>query len=236
MTPAPQPETPLSSTPGSPGPGDLARRVTHRRNELGLSTEELARRAGVDPTYLNYFEHNSNARLSAGTLNLIALALDTSPVALQGGDVERAPGRGRGHPHPTLETLTREQCEAHLAAGGVGRVVFSMDRGPVALPVNFESTDDGRVLISTDDAKADLLETQDLIGFEVDRVDEAMSEGWSVLVSGPARRIRDSLEEQRLASLDLETWAGGDRHALVIITPVTVTGRVIVHEHVPDED
>ena len=35
---------------------------------------------------------------------------------------------------------------------------------------------------------------------------------------------------QRLASLDLEAWAGGDRHTLMAIRPTETTGRVIVHE------
>jgi hypothetical protein len=85
-------------------------------------------------------------------------------------------------------------------------------------------------------AKADLLEQQALVGFEIDRVDEATSEGWSVLVSGQALRVDDPDEVVRLSSLDLEPWAGGTRHALVKITPVTVTGRVIVHSAMLDED
>ena len=247
MTPTTHPETPSgptestgsgappTPTAGPPGPGDLARRVVHRRNELGLTTEELAKRVGIDPTYLRYFERNADARLSAGTLNLMALVLGTTPSALTGGDIDRAPGRGRAGSHPSLETLAREHCEAHLASGGVGRIVFSTERGPVALPVNFEFTD-GAVIFSTDEAKADLLATQPVVGFEIDRVDEAFSEGWSVLVSGPAHRVVDPDEVLRLSSLDLEAWAGGDRHTLVKLTLVTVTGRVIVHNPVPDED
>lgn len=231
--------TPMSASEPSAtdlrSPGDLARRILHRQNELGISTEELAQRAGIDPTYLKYFETSADARLSAGTLNLIALALDTSPLALQGADFERPMAQGRAGRHPALEALTEEHCEAHLAAGGVGRVVYSTDRGPVALPVNFEFTD-GDIILSTDLAKANHLEEQAVVGFEVDRVDEAVSEGWSVLVSGQARRVDDPDEVVRLSSLDLEPWAGGTRHALVKITPVTVTGRVIVHDAVPDAD
>ena len=215
-------------TTTSENPGDLARRVTLRRTELGLTIEELAQRSGVDPNYLAYFERNADARLSAGSLFLVALALETTPLALSGGEVDRPPGRGRAGRHPSLETLTREQCEAHLGAGGVGRLVFNGERGPVALPVNFESTG-GDIIISTDVDKASLLETQPVVGFEVDRVDDALSEGWSVLVSGTARRVDDPDEVLRLSSLDLEAWAGGDRHALICITPTSVTGRVIVH-------
>ena len=216
-------------------PGDLARRVAHRRAELGMSVEEVAAAAGVDPNYLTYFEGSSEAHLSAGTLMLIALALETTPIALCGGELDRPPGRGRAGRHPILEVLNEEQCQAHLAAGGVGRIIFSSARGPVAVPVNFEYTD-GEVIISTDVAKAAALESQETVGFEIDRVDEAMSEGWSVLVTGRIRRIDEPDEILRLSSLDLEAWAGGDRHALVGLRPDEVTGRVIIHEQPPDED
>ena len=216
-------------------PGDLARRIVHRRNELGISTEELAQRVGIDPTYLKYFERSADARLSAGTLNLIALALGTSPLALEGGDFERPMAQGRAGRHAALEALSQEHCEVQLAAGGVGRVVYSTDRGPVALPVNFRFAE-GSIVLSTDLAKAHHLERQAVVGFEIDRVDDAMSEGWSVLVSGRARRVDDPDEVVRFSSLDLEPWAGGPRHALVKITPETVTGRVIVHNVILDED
>ena len=71
----------------------------------------------------------------------------------------------------------------HLCAGGVGRIVFSTDRGSVALPVNFDYSN-GNVVISTDVAKADALESQHTVSFEIDRIDDVMSEGWSVLVTG----------------------------------------------------
>jgi len=223
-----------STAPEPPLAGDLARRVAHRRSELVLSVEALAAQAGIDPGYLQYFETNPQATLSAGTLQLIALALHTTPIALLGGEVDRPPGHGRAGRHPQLDALTTEQCEIHLAVGGVGRIVYNSGRGPVALPVNFEFTE-GEVVFSTDEAKAAAIEARNVVGFEVDRVDEAMSEGWSVIVTGQARRITDPQEHQRLASLDLEAWAGGDRHALVAIRPEEITGRVIIHEPVADQ-
>jgi hypothetical protein len=200
-----------------------------------MSFEELAKRAGIDPGYLTYFETSSDARLSAGTLLLLAVALDTTPTALQGGEVDRPPGHGRAGRHPVLDILTREQCDAHLAAGGVGRIVYSTARGPVALPVNFEFTD-GEIVFSTNDAKASALEAEEVVGFEIDRVDEAMREGWSVLATGRARRIEAPEEVRRLASLDLEAWAGGARHTLIAIRPDDLTGRVIIHHSIPDQD
>ncbi len=149
--------------------------------------------------------------------------------------MDRPPGHARALPHAELRELTAEQCRTHLAAGGVGRVVFSSSRGPVALPVNYEFSED-QIVFSTDGAKASALGSAETVGFEIDRVDEVLSEGWSVLVTGSCRRIEDPDEVQRLSSLDLESWAGGDRHALLAVSPDEITGRVIVHEEAPDQD
>jgi len=213
-------------------PGDMARRITRRRTELGLSTEEVAEKAGIDPGYLRYFEESAEGRLSAGTVLLLALALECSPEDLYGGRVDRPPGRGRAGRHPELRELTAAQCEAHMRDGGVGRVVFLSPRGPVAHPVNF-AVSEGDVIVSTTVTQAEDLEGQDRVSFEIDRVDEAMSEGWSVLVTGGAHRVDDPDEFVVLAALGLVPWAGGPRHALVRIHPVEVTGRVIVQAVAP---
>ena len=103
------------------------------------------------------------------------------------------------------------------------------------MPVNFEFTE-GEIVFSTNESKAAAIATQAVVAFEVDRVDESLSEGWSVLVSGRGRRIEDPDECQRLSSLDLQAWAGGSRHSLVAIRPGEITGRVIIHESEVDQD
>jgi transcriptional regulator with XRE-family HTH domain len=205
--------------------GDLARRVTHRRVELGLSTEELAKRAGVDAWFLSYFERSSDTTLSSGALLRLAVALDTTPFALEGGDVGRPPGEGRAGLHPVLESLDADQCRQHLAAGGVGRIVLSTRSGPVAYPVNF-TVSDGSIIFRTSDAMTDNI--TGVVAFEVDHIDEAMSEGWSVLVRGHARRIEIHDANQVAAHADPDPWAGGSRLNLIGIDPFELTGRVIV--------
>jgi transcriptional regulator with XRE-family HTH domain len=212
-------------SPGGSG-GDLARRVTHRRTELGLSTEELAKQAGIDAWFLAYFERSSDSTLTGGALRRLAIALETTPSALEGAWVDRPPGTGRAGPNPALEGLTPAQCEQHLSAGGVGRIILSTGSGPVAYPVNFVFAR-GCVIFRTSDAMVDNI--SGVVAFEVDHVDEAMSEGWSVLVRGHARLIEGA--ELRLvvaAGLDLEPWAGGARINVVSIAPFEITGRVIV--------
>jgi nitroimidazol reductase NimA-like FMN-containing flavoprotein (pyridoxamine 5'-phosphate oxidase superfamily) len=97
--------------------------------------------------------------------------------------------------------------------------------------VNYEYTE-GQIVISTDPEKATWLEGLRIVGFEVDRVDAGLSEGWSVVVTGEVRIVDDPDERQRLLSLGLALWKDGGEHNLVAITPTEITGRVIVH-HAP---
>ena len=206
--------------------GDLARRIVHRCEELGISREELARRAGMDLGYLDYFEQSPGAVLGSDALFRLAKVLETTPASLAGGDIARPPGRGRAGPHPVLETLTREQCEEHLFAGGIGRVVFSAERGPVALPVNFRFVN-GHIVFRTATTASVTRAFGTLVSFEIDHVDEAMSEGWSVLLTGRAEHVEDPSELEGLAQLRIEPWAGGVRDVFVRIGTDEITGRVI---------
>ena len=212
--------------------GDLARRVARRRTELGKSVEEVAAAVGIDPGYLRYFEESPGVRLSTGTMLLLALALECTPEELYGARVDRPPGRGRAGRHPELSELTAQQCAAHLQAGGVGRVVLVTDRGPVAYPLNF-AVSEGDVIVSTTVEHAARLEAHGRVSFEIDRIDESMGEGWSVLVTGSARRVDDPDEVLALAGLGLTPWAGGPRHTLVRIRPDETTGRVIAQAVAP---
>jgi transcriptional regulator with XRE-family HTH domain len=189
-------------------PGDLARRIAYRRRELGLTVEDLARQAGVDPGFLEYFEQHSDAQLGSGTLNRIARVLQISPTSLLGGDKNRALGRGSALPGAILEPLTPAQCRAHLRDGGVGRVIFRASRGPVAFPVNFRFSN-GEVLLNTTVNTAIELESQGTVGFEIDRIDDVFSEGWSVIVTGSARLVDHPDELVEHAAHGIVPWGGG---------------------------
>jgi nitroimidazol reductase NimA-like FMN-containing flavoprotein (pyridoxamine 5'-phosphate oxidase superfamily) len=218
-------------TDARPSEGDLSRRVASRRAELGLSVEEVARKTGIDPGYLHYLEQHAEARLSGGSLVLLSMALKTTPQALLGGRERTRDTPYTSDPHPELDVLSAEQCDVHLGMGKYGLLVYGAGRGPVAVPVNYEYTG-GQIVISTDPEKAAWLEGLRIVGFEVDRVDEGLSEGWSVLVTGEIRIVDDPNEVLQLSSLDLYSWGDRGPHVLVAITPTQVTGRVIVH-HAP---
>lgn len=210
----------------SAGSGDLGRRVAERRREVGLTREDVALRAGMNSGYLEYLEHSPDAALTAGALLRLAEALETTPEFLRGGHVDRPPGPGRAGSHPRLEVLSREECELLIAAGGVGRFVFIAPQGPVALPVNFRYLD-GDLLFLTRAEGVLAASAGTTVSLEVDQIDEAMSEGWSVLVTGRARLVDDPAELERAASLGIEPWPGGRREALMRIDTEGISGRRI---------
>jgi len=206
--------------------GDLGRRVAERRREVGLTREDVAVRAGMSSGYLEYLEHSLEAALTAGTLLRLAAALETTPEFLRGGHVDRPPGPGRAGPHPHLDVLSREECELYLAGGGVGRFVFLAPQGPIALPVNFRFLD-GDVLFRTRPRGTLAAAAGTTVSLEVDQIDEPMSEGWSVLVTGRARLIVDPTELEQFADLGIEPWPGGRREALIRIESEAISGRRI---------
>lgn len=217
---------------GEPDPGDLGRRIRERRARLGLDLADLAARAGMAPGYLDYVERRSGATPSAAAVTRLAAALETTVSALRGGGRARAPGAGRAaEARPVLEVLDEDQCLRLLGPGGVGRVVFEAARGPVAFPVNFTLAD-GHVVLRTDDGSiAAAARSTGHLSFEVDQLDEALGEGWSVLVVGratvaPAGAGEGPGDEGGPVP---DPWAGGDRHEVVRIFLDEVSGRRIRH-------
>jgi nitroimidazol reductase NimA-like FMN-containing flavoprotein (pyridoxamine 5'-phosphate oxidase superfamily) len=207
--------------------GDLGRRITQRRTELGLSRQETATRAGMAPAYLQYLEERPTADPGAGTLLRLAGALRTTVWHLTGGDTELPPGLGRAARTPRFTELTEAECRALLATHGVGRLAVPADTGPLVVPVNYQVAD-GAIVFRTQPGTTPAEAEGHQVAFEVDRIDEAFSEGWSVLVRGPARAVTDPDEAARLDEQAYTTpWAGGPRDMWLRIEPVAVTGRRI---------
>ena len=209
------------------GGSDIGRRLAERRRELGLSLEKAAAGASIDPGYLEYLESASTPDPPPATLIRLATALDTTLEALRGAGQLTPAGRGCPRPGLRLDPLGRDECMALMEPGGVGRVVFLEARGPVAIPVNFR-LDRGPVVFRTAAGTSLAARAGQLrISFEVDRFDEALSEGWSVLVSGRAKRVVDPLELAEVRRVGVKPWAGGEREVYIRLTPDEVSGRRI---------
>ncbi|QKW48624.1 pyridoxamine 5'-phosphate oxidase family protein [Streptomyces buecherae] len=211
---------------GEHGPGDIGRRVAAERVRQGLGREEVARRAGMAPEYLAYLEEQS-AEPSVASLIRLADALGTTLVALRGGDIDLPPGLGHALRHPRLLELDPAECRARLSTHGVGRVAVSTPGGPAVVPVNYEVVDE-TIAFRTAPESAPARAVGREVAFEVDHVDAAMSQGWSVLVVGPARVVTEPEAVRRLIDdAHSRPWSGGEREMWVTIDPARITGRRI---------
>jgi nitroimidazol reductase NimA-like FMN-containing flavoprotein (pyridoxamine 5'-phosphate oxidase superfamily) len=210
------------------GTGDLGQRLAEQRQRRGMSQAETADRADVAVSYLEYLETSATADPGPDVLIRLADALGTTAAALRGGGLSLPPGQRRAAGHPVLAELTPARCRELLAPGGVGRFLFVTDRGPVAVPVNygllggdivFRTSESGRVAAAT--------RSGSVVSFSVDRIDDALAEGWSVLASGAAAVIPDPAGRAVAQRLGIEPWAGGARDLVIRLTPREITGRRI---------
>ncbi|GAA4990352.1 pyridoxamine 5'-phosphate oxidase family protein [Kitasatospora paranensis] len=206
--------------------GDLGRRVALRREQLGLGREETAVRAGMAVPYLEYLE-TSPADVEAGALARLAAVLKTTVTQLLGGGLDLPPGRASAAAHPVLEELAHSECWERLSTDGVGRVALSTATGPLVLPVNYW-VQDGTLIFRTAPEGPLAAAVGRRVAFEVDRIDEVLRTGWSVLATGGAHRIDDRPAPAHPEQRDRPSpWAGGERDLWIRITPTELSGRVI---------
>ncbi|MFF8828348.1 helix-turn-helix domain-containing protein [Streptomyces sp. NPDC015131] len=218
----------LESTAGAPahGPcrGDIGRRVAARREQLGLTREEVAVRAGSAPGYLQYLEEQP-ATPGIGFLLRLADALETSVVELTGGLADLPPGTGHPPSRPELVDLDLEQCRTLLGSHGVGHVAVTTPDGPAILPVNYLVTE-GEVAFRVAPGTLAPLAGDSRMAFEVDHIDDALCRGWSVLVVGAPHEVTDPDTVRRLDDQAYGMpWRGGADAGWVAVTPARVTGR-----------
>ncbi|TDU83809.1 helix-turn-helix protein [Kribbella voronezhensis] len=205
--------------------GDLARRVRRRRIALGLSRDEVAERARMDPVYVDRIE-SAPVALTGGDLMRLAGALDTTISELLGAQPQRPSGHGRAALHPVIDTMGEDECRRLIEPGGVGRVAFELAGRLNVVPVNF-GMHDGAVVFRTSATTALGRYGARAVSFEIDRIDEGMHEGWSVVIAGIARHAGPRETDQLRKALDVDPWAGGDREVYIVIEPEQISGRRI---------
>jgi nitroimidazol reductase NimA-like FMN-containing flavoprotein (pyridoxamine 5'-phosphate oxidase superfamily) len=126
-----------------------------------------------------------------------------------------------------LRTLSPAECMSLLERGGIGRVGFAAIEGIVMLPVNFAVVRAGIIFRTAPDTLL-ALHGDAQVSFEVDHFEEALHEGWSVLVHGHARAVTDEREVRHLeVGGYLKPWAPGARDVYVRIAPTQISGRRI---------
>jgi transcriptional regulator with XRE-family HTH domain len=205
-------------------PGDLGRRVRHRRHELGLSRAEVADRAGIKEAEVAYIEEQP-ASVSTDAVLRLAYALDLPDTSLLGSDADVPPEFPARR--PSLDVLPEPECWRLLDGHGVGRIALltEQDDTPLVHPLNYTVRDHGLVMRARQGGLLDQAVGQSSAGcpasFEVDHIDAAQREGWSVLLRGLVMQGEAGEEPA------VEPWAGGASVRPVYLTPRTVTGRRI---------
>jgi nitroimidazol reductase NimA-like FMN-containing flavoprotein (pyridoxamine 5'-phosphate oxidase superfamily) len=122
--------------------------------------------------------------------------------------------------------LGRQECLRLLAKVPVGRIVHTRRALPAVLPVNF-CLDGNEAVVLCTSATSELARAVDgtVVAFEVDEVDAASHSGWSVVVTGPATVVTDSVEHERLVRSGPRAWVPSPRQIFVRIESELVTGR-----------
>jgi len=213
--------------PSPPDPGDLSKRIARRRAELHLSQAQVAARAGLSLRYLEYLERYP-ARPAPAALRQLAAALQTTPAALLGGGAGVPPWHGiRPADLRVFSKLGAAECRRLITPGGIGRLAFAALDGPTIIPVNFAVLA-GTIVIKTAQGTVIDGHADGPAALEADHIDEALRQGWSVLVRGPAHHVTHPAELSRLQQdAGVWPWAGGEREVYVRIIPSQITGRRI---------
>lgn len=122
-----------------------------------------------------------------------------------------------------VQVIDRTECLSLLRGSSLGRVAFTERALPSIRPVNYALVGTHLLLRTSSTGLGRRLDGQ-VVAFEVDHLDEEGMAGWSVLVTGIARLVRESGELVRPDALPVPLVVE-DRDACVCITPGEITGR-----------
>jgi nitroimidazol reductase NimA-like FMN-containing flavoprotein (pyridoxamine 5'-phosphate oxidase superfamily) len=132
----------------------------------------------------------------------------------------------------TITELGEAECLKLISPGGIGRIAYQSRFGPAVLPVNYQWHDGAIVFRTTrhspldEDLETGIAGGDYRVAFEIDEIDVAGRQGWSVLIQGPARHVSEA-ERESAERAGVEPWPAGDRELFMRIVPSRVTGRRI---------
>ena len=124
-----------------------------------------------------------------------------------------------------LEVLEHEECLRLLGHAHLGRIGVTSGALPLIFPVNYR-LDGGELLFRTAvGTKLDAATRGTIVAFEVDDFDAVSHAGWSVVVTGRARRLAPADAEARLSRAPIARWAPGPDGNTVAVSLDMVSGR-----------
>jgi hypothetical protein len=132
-------------------------------------------------------------------------------------------------------TLTESECWDLLGSVSFGRVVFTHRAMPAIRPVN-HLVDHHRVILRTHLGAAivsrSTVEAGDaadgaVVCYEADNLDPVRHTGWSVIITGIARLVKDPAARDRYIT-KLDPWIAGEMDHVLSIEPHFVSGLRLV--------
>lgn len=131
----------------------------------------------------------------------------------------------------SLEELDEAACLRLISPGGIGRLAYTGRYGLTVFPVNYK-LHEGAIVFRTaqdsptgEDLQTGIAHAEYQVAFEVDDIDAATREGWSVLIQGPAHHLTSAADQASVLDSGVEPWPGGVREHAIRITPKRITGR-----------
>jgi nitroimidazol reductase NimA-like FMN-containing flavoprotein (pyridoxamine 5'-phosphate oxidase superfamily) len=126
--------------------------------------------------------------------------------------------------------LTEAECWQLMRGVSLGRVVFTQHAMPAIRPVN-HVVDDRKIIIRSHAGAAIVSRAVagdgSVVCYEADDLDPVRHTGWSVIVTGMARLVREPAAIARYQDL-LEPWIAGQMDHVVAIEPEFVSGIRLV--------
>ena len=128
---------------------------------------------------------------------------------------------------PKIDALSQEDCRRLLETHRFGRLAVCGRDGLAIFPVNYLYSDGHLALRTEPGTKLDGA-VQNSVAFEIDEVDDLMRTGWSVVVTGSAFEVTDSLDDEskHIREFPVDSWAG-EKNRWLRIEPRTITGRTL---------
>jgi nitroimidazol reductase NimA-like FMN-containing flavoprotein (pyridoxamine 5'-phosphate oxidase superfamily) len=123
-------------------------------------------------------------------------------------------------------SLTTNECLQCLATTEVGRLVVVVGGEPQVFPVNYALDGDAVVFRTAPGTKLEGT-TRSAVAFQADHLSAGSVTGWSVVVQGIAQEITSADApdvHERVAALNVRSWASGDRVHFVRILPLSLNG------------
>jgi uncharacterized protein len=134
----------------------------------------------------------------------------------------------------SMTVLSEDESWHLLASMALGRLVTCLEGQPAIFPVNFVVQRRTVLFRTAEGAKLFSAVMNNRVAFEAD--DHNVSEGWSVIVTGRARVLYTTAEEEEAERAQLLPWTATVKRRYVRVLPSEISGRRFRFGSGPDHD